>query len=334
MQTVWNYSTRHEAERLIHCAHQIATGFFKINGFIVLPYPAIAEDNIVSIPTLPYLSIPRFWQRASRIDLSTLPIIAPKDLVDETEDLIKKANLPQPDFSQLKELWDKNQDTIIKTIYQVIPGKKDSISKIEIWPTAFGTGCSFNRHKKPGDSIILWLRADQNIGSIVEAILTSLTRQDVYDQLGGLWQESEIIVDWLLTFSPLAEIIKKIDPDWTKTLTIKSTRTKQSASLMQRSDKFLHSVGAPAVGIDAIRQIPTSSFSSRERELLDLLIAKSPNFATMDEIGDILFRNNEDAYSLSAIAKAMQRLRDHLEQTGISGSYIQTKRGEGYLLIS
>ncbi len=334
MQTVWDYSPRHEAERLIHCAHQIATGFFRVNGFITLPYPAILGDHIVSIPNLPYLSVPRFWQRSSRIDLSTLPIIAPKDLVDETEELIKRANLPKPDFSKLQKVWDKNQDEIMDTIYNLIPHKKDSVSRIEIWPTAFGTGCSFNRHKQPGDPVIMWLREDQNIGSVVEAVLTSLTRQDVYDQLGGLWQESEIIVDWLLAFSPLADVIKKIDPDWKKTLTIKSTRTKQSATLMQKSDKFLHSVGAPAVGIDAIRQIPSSTFSSRERELLDLLIAKSPNFATMDEIGDILFRNNEEAYSLAAIAKAMQRLRDHLEQTGISGSYIQTKRGEGYLLIS
>lgn len=334
MQTVWNYSTRLEAERLIHCAHQIATGFFRVNGFITLPYPAIEGDHIVSIPNLPYLTIPRFWQRASRIDLTTLPIIAPTDLINETEELIKKANLPKPDFSKLQKTWSKNQNEIMKTIYTLIPYKKDSVSKIEIWPTAFGTGCSFNRHKKSGDVVRMWLREDQNIGSIVEAVLTSLTRQDVYDQLGGLWQESEIIVDWLLTFSPLAELIKKIDPEWTKTLTIKSTRTKQSATLMQKSDKFLKSVGAPSVGIDAIRQIPTTAFSAREKELLNLLIAKSPDFATMDEIGDILFRNNEDAYSLSVIAKAIQRLRDHLEQTGISGSYIQTKRGEGYLLIS
>lgn len=325
MQTAWEYSPELEAKRLLHNAHQIATGFFKLNGFIVLPHPAPAADNIVSLPILPYLSIPRFWDRAARLDVSTLPINVPPDLLAST---LKFLPSYQPDFSATQKLWAKHQDKIISAIYDLIPGKRNSISKIIIWPTAFGTGCSFNQSKHPPEPVYIWLRQDHGVASIVEAILSSITRPDVYDHLGGLWQESEIIVDWLLTYSPLAKLIPA------PTQTIKSTRTKQNAALVQKSEEFLRQIGAPHVSVDSIRSLPTANFTPREKDVLDLLLAHAPRPVTMDQIGDILFAQNPEAYSLFAISKTIQRLRDKLERSGISGSFIQTKRGEGYLLVN
>src|SRR3990167_2633241 len=268
MQTVWEYSPELEAKRLLHNAHQIATGFYKLNGFIVLPHPAPAADNIVSLPILPYLSIPRFWNQAGRLDVSTLPINVPPALLKSTVNLLESAHLPRPDFSATQKLWAKHQNRIISAIYDLIPGKRNSISKIIIWPTAFGTGCSFNQSKNPPEPVYIWLRTDHGVASIVEAILTSIARPDVYDHLGGLWQESEIIVDWLLTYSPLAEIVKEIDPSVATTLTMKSTRTKQNAALVQKSETFLQQIGTPHGSVDSIRSLPAANFTPREKDVL------------------------------------------------------------------
>jgi len=327
METVWEYSPELEAKRLLHNAHQIATGFYKLNGFIVLPHPAPAADNIVSLPKLPYLSIPRFWDQAARLDVSTLPINVPPALLRSTVNLLESAHLPQSNFAATQKLWNKHQDKIISAIYGLIPGKKNSISKIIIWPTAFGTGCSFSQSKHPPEPVYIWLRNDHGVASIVEAILTSITRPDVYEHLGGLWQESEIIVDWLLTYSPLAKIVKEIDPSVVTTLTMKSTRTKQNASLTQKSDEFLRQIGAPTV---SPAQINPSIFTPSEKNIFNLLLSRSPNIVTFDELST----TNPENFSLYAISKSIQRLRDKLERSGISGSFIQTKRGEGYLLVN
>ena len=332
MLTTWDYSPQTEANRLLHNAHQIATGFYKLNGFMVLPYGTCPSlDNCVSLPNLNYLSIPRFWSRAGRVDVTSLPIVAPTDLVAQTKSLMAKANLPKPSYQATQKLWAKHEAKIIKLIYQLIPHKANSISNIIIWPTSFGTGCSFNRHRKHGDSIIIWLRADHGVASIVEALLSSLTRQDVYDKLGGLWQESEIIVDWLIAFSPLSTLLRQIDPNFESTLTIKQTRSKQNAKLLQTSTAFLTNIGAPNT---SPVHIDPQVLTPHEKQLFELLVNKSPHPATFDEIGDLLFKTNPEAYSLEAIAKSIQRLRDKFELSGISGSFIQTKRGEGYLLIN
>ena len=77
-----------------------------------------------------------------------------------------------------------------------------------------------------------------------------------------------------------------------------------------------------------------SDLTAREKDLLALMIKKGSSLTTVDEVAEILFKENEDAFSLQAIAKQIQRLRDKLEANGVSGSFIQTKRGQGYLLVN
>ena len=65
--------------------------------------------------------------------------------------------------------------------------------------------------------------------------------------------------------------------------------------------------------------------------MLVTLIEKQGEIVTYDEISEILFKTEEE-YSLYAISKTIQRLRDKLEKNGISGNLIQTLRKKGYLL--
>src|SRR3990172_12605605 len=223
MKTVWEYSLEFEAKRLIHCAQAIESGFFKLNNFIVLPYEPKRryDENEVSFPALRYVKIPRFWGRCQRIDTKIVPLQIPKDLLDQTLELLKEniqprvleilSNQPKNNFFQnVQKLWDQYQDKIISEIYKLIPGKRGCITGITIWPTAFGTNCSFSLLKGRG-RIYIWLREGSGITSIVEAILSAITRPDVYEKLEGVWQESEIIVDWLLTYSSLAGLLRSID---------------------------------------------------------------------------------------------------------------------------
>lgn len=345
--TTWEWSPESEAKRTIHCAHQIATGFFRANNFLIQPYiegltfnRRMSTANIVLMPDISYQTIPRFWQRCGRVNVSDLPLKVPADLLAKITHLLQPVLSDKIDTPRVKSLWDKHQEKIIAEIYHLIPDRAGAISQIVIWPTRFGTTCSFSIMQKPQVPIYIWLRIDQGISAIVEAILTSLTRLDIYRQLDGLWPESEIIVDWLMKFSPLAKIIADIDPRKDSALTMKAVRTKQHAKLLQQSEEFLTKIGAPAADkifglkdeIPTIRNQPAQNLSPREILILKLLIHCSPTPATMDDIADIIFSDKEKDFSLWAIAKTIQRLRDKLEQNGVSGSFIQTLRGQGYVL--
>ena len=259
------------------------------------------------------------------------PVDIDPDLIKSSGKLLTAANLPALSDHPAQKTWSESESRILECIYTLIPSKKDSVSQITVWPTNFGTSCSFNTSFTAPYHVYIWLRFDQSVTAIVEAVLTSITRNDVFNRLGGVWQESEIIVDWLLSYSPLNSLLKKIDPHWESSLTVRNTRNKQNGKLVQLSNSFLQKIGAPSVNP---AQISSVAFTPREKQIMDLLTSSAPRPVTTDQVGDIIFRNNPDDYSLYAVSKSIQRLRDKLEQNGISGSFIQTKRGEGYLLAS
>lgn len=337
-KSVWKYSIESESNRLIHCAHQIVVGFYKTNNFIVLPInPSVNNTHIVSFPNYPYTKIPRFWEKVKKVDVNDLPVIIDKDLLSAVSKTIE-SKIKVPEFEKTKSLWSKAEKNIISEIYKILPSKKGQIKKIEIYPTSFGTNCSFNWISKKG-KIIIFLREDQGIYAITEAIITSLTRNDIYMRLEGLWQESEIITDFLVTETSIAKVLQKYERHENYVPTLKGTRIKEQAKLFQESNEYCQKIGIPnfknPFGYDGmipkIFNRPTENLTNTEKAVLLTLIKKQNTVIDIEEIGNIMFES-EDNFSLYAISKMIQRLRDKLEVNGISGSYIQTLRGRGYLL--
>jgi len=220
-----------------------------------------------------------------------------------------------------------------------MPEKKGAISKIIIHPTNFGTTCSFNIADSFPAAVEMYLRQDQDIYALTEAILSAVTRDEVYRELDGMWSESELLVDWLIMKSSLSPILKKYQPKTNFIPTVKYTRMKQGAKLMNESQDFYRRLGAPILenifgmedGRPTVSGRPIENVSPREQKILELLIQRGNNLVTIDELSELVF-DAEENFSLWAIAKTIQRLRDKLEQNGVSGSFIQTLRGQGYVL--
>ena len=187
--------------------------------------------------------------------------------------------------------------------------------------------------------IEMYLRDDQDIWAITEAILTAITRREVYDNLSGLWSESELLVDWLLTRSALTPVLKNSNLSQLSFQPSNTLRMKQSANLMKISEDYYRQLGVPVLdkvfGINddapTISGKTVENLTPREIQILKLLIENNNNVVEIDKLSDIIFNEGEE-FSLWAIAKVVQRLRDKLEQNGVSGSFIQTLRGQGYAL--
>jgi hypothetical protein len=307
-------------------------------------------DNIsptaMPFPELPYQTIPRFWDRVKRVDTKNFPLNFPPELVEATTDLLDKLNLRKPEIGQVKTTWNQAKNKLMETIETIISGQPNGkfrklpiVKQIIIHPTYFGTTVSFSVAESFPAVVEMYLRIDRDIYSIIEAILSAITRHEVYENLNGLWSESELLVDWLLMKSSLSLILKKYQPKSNFIPTVKYTRMKQSAKLMTQSEEFYRRLGVPILknvfGLKddqaTIADRPMENISAREQKILAIMINKSNTIVTIDELADTLFSSDEK-FSLAAIAKTIQRLRDKLEQNGVSGSFIQTLRGQGYVL--
>lgn len=338
MATTWEFSLETETLRVLHTARQISTGFYRVNNFLLVPFgQKVTLPNQVTFPDLPYTTIPRFWEKVRKVDDTKLPISAPVGVISETRALLEKTDIKAPDMTNVQSSWQGIEKKFLSEVYRIIPSKRDWVTGITIYPTLSGTTCSFSRTTKPGQ-IFIYLRYDQGVTSIAEAIITSLTRDDVYTSLHGLWSESELLTDWLVTNSSLADIIK---PYATESFnpTLASIRTTQTAKAFRQSEDFYQRLGVHTqTSVFSVnderpliyKKTPEKASTQTER-LLSYLIKNSNRIVTVDEIAEVLF-SDEESFSLQAIAKSVQRLRDTLEINGVSGSYIQTLRGQGYLL--
>ncbi len=336
--TTWEFSLETEAKRILHTAHQTYVGFYKSNGFIVLPKNIKTfNSNIVILPKLDFVSIPKFWKKASKIDIYANPMIIEESFLFEFKELLSKYNLETPNYKKTMQVWAKAEKEVINAIYDVLPDKKGKIKKVTINPTKTGTVCSFDWDNNGNYSILL--RDDQNIHKIVEALVTSLTREDIYEKLSGLWQESEIISDFLVTQTKIAEVLKKYEPVDKYSPTMKGVRTKDTGNLMQVSNNYYKELSIPTFDspfslnglTPEVNKKPILNLTNNEKQIMYLLINNSNNVVSFDQISDIIF-TNEEKFSLFALAKFIQRLREKLEKNGISGSFVQTLRGKGYLL--
>jgi len=342
MKTAWIYSKKMEAQRIINCASHIAGGFFAENNFVVVPYGLkIIDPNVVIFPNLSYHQIPRFWEKVQKIDNTCIPIKTDEKLTNKVKNLVNDKNFPLPNYDKVRNTWEKAQNEIVSTIENFIPQKGKAIKSIAIYPTLFGTNTSFNIPKSYPADFSLWLREDQDIHAITEALISSLTRTDLTKKFDGTWSESELLTDWLLTESILAKVLKKYQAKTNWTPTIKQVRYKQKAKLIKVSEDFYKKLGiSQSQKIFSLNgKMPeiygkTAKYlSQREREILTLLIRKSGEVASYDEIAEIIFAS-EEAYSLYTISKTMQRLRDKLEINGVSSNCLQTQRGKGYIFKS
>lgn len=342
IETIWEYSPDKEVLRVLGIAQAIASGFFKIKNWLLVPYGSKYQGlhNVITFPDLPYNTIHRFWQRAfTQVSSEKLPVEVDPNFLKEVSSLLEKFPLAEPKYQKLKDLWEKVDDEVYEALAKVIPDFYNKIDKIIIEPTVLGAWASFDVAKKFPTTVRIYLREDATLSMLVWSIISDITRNEIYSDLEGSWEESQIISDWLITKSTLSEILSKYEPKESLSFSLKYLRTKQNKQVIRESQEFYKKLGAPlnSKTFEIVNEKILANNKSleklavKEESVLRLLIDSHDRVISFDEIGNYIF-DSEDDFSPWAIAKFIQRLRDKLEENGISGSIIQTVRGQGYLL--
>ena len=337
MKIVWDWSLKSETERVVDASIGISNGFYRLNHFLPLPWSPSCRYLVsgVHLPVLPYATIPSYWSRVARLSNADYPLQIPGSVRTTMQEFIGSLALTAPATDRLAELCVAIMPAVSAWLKQFVPGVSLP-TQLTIHPTYFGTTGSFN-NLPASHHMVIYLRIDQGIHTLVECFLTSILRQTAIQDLSADWAETEFLVDWLLTKSSL---IESSPPSLSWRGTIASTRSRFPASLISESTRFLKSIGAPlnekhAFSVDDndlyFGKTLLTNLTAREHAILQKLVVCAPSPVTTDELADILFPN-PDKFSLDALAKAIERLRTKFAALGISPSYLATASGTGYYL--
>ncbi|OGG05838.1 hypothetical protein A2872_03150 [Candidatus Gottesmanbacteria bacterium RIFCSPHIGHO2_01_FULL_42_12] len=161
MITSWEWSPQTETIGVLHEAHYIATSFYKISGFNLLPLNSKNLDpSVMEFPDLDFKAIPRFWKRVINISETSFPI-RDTELIDDTQNLLKEAGLlKRPDTAILEKTWGKAEQEIVKTV--------GNIKEIIIYPTNLISRSMFNLPTKFPATVEFYLNSRENVHDITE----------------------------------------------------------------------------------------------------------------------------------------------------------------------
>lgn len=337
MKIIWDWSLDSETHRIVDSARQIHNGFYHLQHFPPLPWtPGIKYlHSGVYLPAINYRDMPELWPKSAKLTTGYYPLYIPSQLAGKVRSELAELNLVSPDFANLQAIAQSTLPKVIQFVHDLSPNSSLP-SQITIHPTHFGTGGSF-AWTKNHDGIIIFIRADKGIRTLVECLLTCILRYDAMNQLAATWSETEFLVDWLVESSSLSVIIPA-DPSWSGTL--KHVRTTNSLTTQKESVNFLARIGTASLSTKSFTvhenciyfdSRKLDNLTARETSIMSLLIAKSPLPVSYDDLAPLIFKNDEQ-FSLAAIAKTIERLRTELNTVGISPHYLATASGIGYYL--
>lgn len=321
-----------EAGRLLFTAYKIATHQYQNHSFLLLPTLAHNPPvQTVYFPNLPYSQIHDFWKRVRNTVKPVTPVVAPQTLVQELS-LILPEPVTSEDYRDPNSRLISSCDSFLNDCHLVIPELIVNLHTIKVILTRYGTTKSFSLISPKNHTLNLYLRNDQPIDTLLEGIISGVTRYFLQQHFHYSWQETEVAKDTLLTTT----ILKSHLPKYHSLLM--QTRITPNPELVKQSTQYLNSLG---FGSDSSWQIsssgiyfnkqPIKDLTYKEATLLTVLINNFPNPVSTEQLSEKLYPN-ADSYSAWGLSKIVQRLRDKLTKNNLPAHLISSARNQGYVL--
>lgn len=282
-----------QANYVCFLAKNISRTLYQNGGFLVLPNSE-NHKNVVYFPSLSY-SI-NFWNKIKKtksIDLSDkFPTVCTKEVL-----------------RKLKNIKYQNTKINFKEIINKYKNDLKNVSKIEILITPYGTTGSY--YVKNRDIFITQRHTstDKNFEKTLLLSIIKLKNKDRAEVGTINWIKRNSIVKYLLNIKKNSNPKKYID----------------------ENKIYLNKLGFPTEKISFSKIIKT--LTTQEEKVLKTLRTANTEIVSFDEMADILWGEKVDEkYSLEAISKVIQNLRDKIRLSGIHKNIIHTVRKKGYFL--
>lgn len=229
--------------------------------------------------------------------------------------------------------WKKVEGKFWEIIWNTFPEYKGLIGELEICITSFGSLSSYGHlNDEKNQKLRVYLREDFCISQIAEVIITALFRSALNDK-GFTWETQEGITDFLMQNT----VLNKLFPNYKPTLeSLVVDLVKKSESV-----RYLNEIGVPnqfnleikSGDLWYANESVEKNFTKAQAAILKLMMNRRGEILSFDDLSDMIWeQKSTDKYSIWAINKHMQRLKDKLGELQIYNISIELVRGRGYIL--
>ena len=324
-----------ETQRIFNLAKEIECGFFWNEGFCISEAIIQEYPQVIVFPNFDYKKIKGFWKTVSslknnKVNYTNLPDELFSKVSSKIEFNEKKA---EEDINKFQEQYDKVEEKLWQKILQFYP-KASAYEAIEVRISDYGTRSSWQLIDSldSGVNHIVYIRSDATIESLVRAIVSPLHRLKGWEKK-NTWKESQAIIDTILYETSLGQLHRK-KASTRDLLTSIPDKVRQASNnyYKQLGFCFSHNTLTTDSGYVYYNGKNISyELLAVEQRILALLIEHKNNVISYDQIADTIWTNDDD-YSLWAIQKTVQRLREKLALLDVMDFQIRTARKKGYIL--
>jgi len=330
MEIEWKFDQPTQASYYIHQAKNIESGLFQNMRAVVLPY---LHPDAWYLPNYNLFKNTEFVQKLHTVDQDYFKI-EDTQLVELVKD-VSGLQINEQDIAKDREVIDQMHEEFFELVQLFFPHV--SIKKLTIIPTKIGTGSSFYLDKEDSSHLLITYRLDKGCELVFQSVLTLLVKERLTKdtQSIDLWKTELTVSDFLATKSVFSKFLKGDFEHNTLTFLkrYKGNMVAESASYFAKMGYPIASSFSYTGHSIVFNGKPIVGLSNKEIDVLKLLIDRRSHIVSFDEVGDIYWKNDPDKFSLASLAKVVEKLRNTLEQNGISESYIRTVRKRGYLLF-
>ncbi len=332
-----------EALRLIFTCHQIVNNFYQDKRFLLIDKLDRRMWKAVYLPKLELEKIPNFWKRVKAIKDVSLNGIEAKELTELKQDIVNSIEFKNTgDTTRVQNEW----EGIVKTgfyndLFSIFSNIDVKEVVVEIRITTFGTTGSFSPARIERNKLIIpvVIRSDNRIESVANLIISSIVSFLKYDNKKIGWQDEWEINQSITDFFKLHTSLSKYLPNEIASMDhIHDNNI--SEKLILESKQYYADLGFPIKNflefknknIKILGKSPKVPFSHKEKIILSTLVVNRGEVISFNDMGDIIWKGQEDKYSLWAMSKLVEKTRKKLKENGIYSEILQTVRKQGYVL--
>ena len=332
-----------QVQYMCFLAKQIAGGFYPKHGYLVLPYLVPGERSVVYFPRGGFAE--GFWERISRVKNSNYGAVFPEACEREVERRLGSFEV-NPSESEMVEIitkWREVEDRFFKLGKNFLDFKEQlgGVREIRVLVTRFGSSGSFySRKTSKGKVIEVTYRLDLPLAGVARSILMALNYIDEPFKNLPEWYQHQKVVDYLFMKTRLGNLFLDYLPVTKKN----KVRDKKWLAIVTDSRNYLAELGFPEQSLIEmseqgqliIKGKPAGVvLSIQEKAVLEVLLVNRNHLVTYDQLGETMWKADmERKFSLYAIAKVIEGLRNKLKQAGMLKQIIVTVRDQGYVLVS
>ena len=322
-------SNEMEAVYLCYLAKGITTKTYQNGNFHILPTLVKNNPNAINFPDLGFSE--KFWRLINNNPNPNFTTLYPKFCIKEVQKLLSlKSDKYTDQKKKIINDWKGLEKVFFKDVNKFLKFSTElnKITEINILLTPYGTRSSFYTPKK-AHNLSLWitLRIDFPASNIANSILHLL--YILKTRYGGEIGSEEFtkrmeVIKFLANYTIFSKYIKN-------NKNILSVDAFSNQKLISKSHKYLKKLGFPMKKTDFNKIRKT--LTTQEEKVLNTLITANTEIVSFGKIADILWgEQSDEKYSLEAISKVIQNLRDKIRLSRIHKNLIHTVRKKGYFL--